>query len=337
MSETPIPETAARRLSTAVQLARLAIRWERLWQVLWAPVAVFGLFIGIALTDVLTSLPDVIHAIGLALLALLFGFSIKGAGRAFQPVDTEQAARRVEAASGLKHRPLTALFDTPAADKLTADGKALWQAHMARALRATEHLSFPSPKPGVAALDQRGLRFLPVLVLFVGVLMGHGNPIERIGRAMSPIGAMSGGDQVRIDLWLTPPAYTGLAPSVFNNIRPEGEKVVAADAPKGGGEAPDATVSTQIRPTLIVPVGSQILVHATDVAHPPQLVIGKQAFDLQRLGDGNSTSYKLQLDVDAQAVGADHLKLSIGSGAYASWPIVIAADAAPRIEFEKAP
>ena len=73
MSEAPVPDMAADRLSTAVQVARLAIRWERLWQVLWAPVAVIGLFIGIALTDVLPLLPDIIHAIGLALLALTLG------------------------------------------------------------------------------------------------------------------------------------------------------------------------------------------------------------------------------------------------------------------------
>ncbi len=273
----------------------------------------------------------------LALLALLLGFSIKGAGRAFKPVSTEAAARRVEAASGLKHRPLTALFDTPAQDKLTTDGKLLWQAHIARALRATEHLTFPSPKPGVAALDPRGLRFLPVLVLFVGVLMGHGNPFERIERALAPMASVLGGEQVRIDLWLTPPAYTGLAPSVFNNIRPDGETIAAKDAPKGEGQVPDAALSGQARPTLIVPVGSQILVHATDVAQPPSIMIGKQAFPLQRLGDGNSASYKLQLDVDAKTVGADRLKVSVGSAAYASWPIIIAADAAPRIEFAKAP
>ena len=134
---------------------------------------------------------------------------------------------------------------------------------------------------------------------------------------------------MRIDLWLTPPAYTGLAPSVFNNIRPDGETIAAKDSPKGEGQVPDAALSGQARPTLIVPVGSQILVHATDVAQPPSIMIGKQAFPLQRLGDGNSASYKLQLDVDAKTVGADRLKVSVGSAAYASWPIIIAADAAP--------
>ena len=329
MTDTPERTQGVSRLSTALQAAVLAIRWERLWRVLWAPVAVIVLFVGVGLTDVLPALPDAVHGMALAIIAVLFGYSLKGLTRAFGPVSGTEAARRVEAASGLRHRPLTALFDRPAQEKLSADGRLLWQTHIDRALRQTQNLAYPSPKPGVAALDRRGLRFVPVLVLFVGVLMGGSEPLDRILRAVSPIGGAGSATAVSMDLWITPPAYTGLAPSVFNGIGRVSEN---ADA-----ESAEAAAPNQARPTLIVPVGSQILVHATDVQAPPALDLGKTRIPLQQLGDKSSTSYKLELEVASDAAGADSLTLSAGNDALATWPVVIATDAPPNIEFEQAP
>lgn len=330
---TPHVQQGVSRMSSALQAAVLAIRWERLWRVLWAPVGVVLLFVGVALTDVLPSLPDPVHGMALALIAVLFGFSLKGLTLAFAPVSGAEAARRVEAASGLRHRPLTVLFDTPAQEKLSAGGKLLWRTHIERALQQTQSLSYPSPQPGVAGIDRYGLRFVPVLVLFVGVLMGSADPLSRIERALSPIGQTGAGNALAMDLWITPPSYTGLAPSVFNGIgKPQSqaaEKAVAgADAP----QAPDA-----VRPTLIVPVGSQLLVHATDAQYPPSLSLGPKAFPLQRLGDDASTSYKLEMGVTDDVAGAGTLKLSVGNSVLAEWPVVIAPDAAPKIEFERAP
>ncbi|MFB0951290.1 MAG: hypothetical protein QMB02_00760, partial [Rhodospirillales bacterium] len=59
------------RITSVLRMAALAIRWERTWRVLWAPLAVSVLFIGIALTDILPVLPDVLHASILAFLAVL--------------------------------------------------------------------------------------------------------------------------------------------------------------------------------------------------------------------------------------------------------------------------
>lgn len=327
MTETPEPTQGISRMSSALQAAVLAIRWERLWRVLWAPVAVVILFIGVALTDVLPALPDAVHGMALALIAVLFGYSCKGMTAAFEPVSGADAARRVESASGLKHRPLTALFDTPVNDKLSADAKVLWRAHIERALKQTETLAYPSPQPGVAASDRLGLRFVPLLVLFVGVLAGSGDPLARIERALSPIGNAAAAEALSVDLWITPPAYTGLAPSVFNGIS---RKIPTAD--DAGATAPNAQ-----RPTLIVPVGSQILVHATDAQHPPQLGLGARPFPLARLGDEASTSYKLEFEVAADVAGADTLTLRVGNDALAEWPVVIALDAPPMVEFERAP
>lgn len=313
------------RITSALRMAALAIRWERTWRVLWAPLAVAVLFIGVALTDILPVLPDVLHASILACLAVLFGYAVTGLGDAFRPVEGAEAARRVETASGLKHRPLTALFDTPAQSKLSVRAQTLWHAHMTRAIAETEHLTHPTPKPGVAAIDPRGLRFMPVLVLFVGVLMGGNDAWPRILRALDPIGTVSAAADIRLDMWITPPAYTGLAPSVYNGV--------ARTQMSSDGEE----TTSQSRPQLIVPVGSTLLLHATNAEAQPTLLLGSTSLTLSRLGDDASSTFKLEMVVGEKSIGADHLTIDVGGNEFATWPLVVAADSPPIIEFERAP
>lgn len=325
MSEPAERPQNTHRVTSALRMAALAIRWERVWRVLWAPLAVAVLFVGVALTDILPALPDVLHASILAFLAALFGYAIAGMGETFRPVNGAEAARRIEIASDLKHRPLTALFDTPAQSKLSTRAETLWQAHMARAVAETENLTHPTPKPGVAAIDPWGLRFMPVLVLFVGVLMGGSEAWPRIIRALNPIGHVSAAADIRLDMWITPPAYTGLAPSVFNGV--------TRTRPPGDG--PEAALQT--RPQLIVPVGSSVLLHATNAGAQPMLKLGSTSQVLPRLGGDASTTFKLEMVVDEKAIGADSLTIDIGGNTFASWPLVVASDSPPNIEFERAP
>ena len=313
------------RITFVLRMAALAIRWERTWRVLWAPLAVSVLFIGIALTDILPVLPDVLHASILAFLAVLFGYAVTGLSDAFRPVEGAEAARRVETASGLKHRPLTALFDTPAQSKLSVRAQTLWHAHMTRAIAETEHLTHPTPKPGVAAIDPWGLRFMPVLVLFVGVLMGGNDAWPRILHALDPIGIVSAAADIRLDIWITPPAYTGLAPSVYNGV-------ARTQASADGESTP-----SQARPQLIVPVGSALLIHATNAEAQPTLQLGSTTQALPRLGDAASSTYKLETVVDEKSIGADHLTIDVGGNEFATWPLVVATDSPPNIEFERAP
>ncbi len=326
MTSTPDTETPP-RLTTALGAARLAIRWERLWRALWAPVAVLVLFVGVALTGVLPLFPDLLHGALLAVLAVLFGFTLPSLAGVLRPISGEEAARRVETTSGLKHRPLTALLDHPAQEKLTQASQSLWQAHVARAAAAVGNLQLPKPAPGVAALDQRGLRFIPVLVLFVGVLMGWNDPMQRIFAALNPVGSAQLNVQARMDVWITPPAYTGLAPSVFNGLGARsGVPVDAADG-----------LAAQVARTLILPVGSEILVHAQDMPGQPSLRIGAVRTPMQQLGDAESQSFKIATEIGDNAVGAERLSLMVGATEFAGWPVRIAPDSPPSIEFERAP
>src|SRR5690606_38534486 len=117
MSEAP-PGLAQRR-----RLARAALWWERAWPALWPALCLAGAGLLVALLDLPRRLPPAAHAVLLALFgAALLTLLWRGARRFALPTRGD-ADRRLERASGLAHRPLAVLADTPAAG--TAEQMAL--------------------------------------------------------------------------------------------------------------------------------------------------------------------------------------------------------------------
>ena len=89
----------------------LILLWERLWLAAWPLLALLGLFLALALLDLLPLLGIWLHGAVLAgfLLALpavlWFGF------RRFRLPGRAEAERRLEATSGLRHRPFQTMRD----------------------------------------------------------------------------------------------------------------------------------------------------------------------------------------------------------------------------------
>ena len=140
MNETPEdPRTSSggppRRFGGRLALARLALLWERVWPATWPVAGVCGVFLGLALIDILPALPGWLH--GLVLLGLLTAVLVLGwrGLRDLRAPDAEQARRRLELDSGLDHRPLTALDDTLVAGAADGGSAGLWALHQQR-LRA---------------------------------------------------------------------------------------------------------------------------------------------------------------------------------------------------------
>ncbi|MEK9726359.1 MAG: DUF4175 family protein, partial [Rhodospirillaceae bacterium] len=63
------------RVRLLVRIARLNLVWERVWPRLLPPVATLGLFLAVALVDLLPMLPFWLHIVALALFAGGFGYS----------------------------------------------------------------------------------------------------------------------------------------------------------------------------------------------------------------------------------------------------------------------
>lgn len=202
----PPPGLGWRRL-----LARAVLWYERLLPALLPAAQIAGVFLCVALLDLLPELPWWAHAgvlfgTGLAMLGLLW----RGFSRLTLP-DATAADRRLEQDSGLSHRPLAALTDRPATNDPTS--LALWRAHVARGLARVRRLRLRWPHPGLAALDLWAFRHAVLLGLVVTLAIAGSDAPARLTAAFEPaLPSRAAARETQIQAWITPPAYTGLAP-----------------------------------------------------------------------------------------------------------------------------
>ena len=289
-----------RRLARRRRLARSVLLFERLWPALWPPLGVAGLFLCLALFDLPRYLPPWPHAL------LLVGFGsatawllLRGLARLRLP-DRPAADRRLERATGLAHRPLAALTDRPA----IAGAEALWRAHVARAGAQVRRLKVGLPRPGLASQDRRALRGGLLVALVAGAIVAGGDAPDRLARAFAP------GFPPRpvppapvLQAWITPPAYTGIAP-LF--LKPEGS------------------------PGVAVPASSHLTVSITGGTGRPTLLLNGHPDPFNPL---DATSF--QVDRDLSSGG--RLAVRRNGREVAGWDLTVVADAPPTAEWTDPP
>jgi uncharacterized protein (TIGR02302 family) len=292
-----------RMLSRRLLLSRVALAWEHLWPALWPMLCVAGFFVVAALFDLFSLLPGIAHA------AFLLGFAVAFAGaaiwglRALVWPDALAAQRRIERNSALAHRPLAALADRPSAP-LDAPSATLWEAHRRRMAAAVRQLRVGWPAAGLARHDPRGLRAILTILLVVAAIDAGGDWRERLARAVQP-GWESGplAAAASVDIWITPPDYTGLAPQFLR-----------------------ADTAVPVR----VPTGSTLLAQIHGGRGVPHLSIDDGASDFEAVDKENFR---------AQAVLTKGRKLTVSQGgaALGSWPIEIIPDNPPTAAFAEPP
>lgn len=169
------------------------------------------LFTGIWLTGFTASWDDIAQQAMAGVFFIGLFFLILRGARTFTFPGREETDRRLQEQSGVKHRPLSALHDTLAADGAGNDTKILWDKSRGRLPCEIGKLKTALPRPVAALIDPLALRVAAVLVLVIGIVMaGHAAPDRlRTGLwpfAFSPVGLMPSDVAT---LTITPPAYTG--------------------------------------------------------------------------------------------------------------------------------
>jgi uncharacterized protein (TIGR02302 family) len=291
----PEKSTTARRL----RLAAGALVWERLWPALAPALAVIALFLVLALFDLPERLPPWWQLALLVVLAAALVMALFEGLREFRLPRRLTAQRRIERESGLQHRPLAALDDRIASGADDPESLALWQAHRARMAQAARGLRIGWPKAGFARRDPWALRALLVLLLVLGAIDAGPDWAERISRSLTP--PLQGGPGMAassLDIWLTPPDYTGLPPQLL---------------PAGEAKAP-----------IPVPAGSVVLAQVHGSGAVPRLAVGDRNRDFDRI-DGSD--FKAQ----ATLTKSGALAVSQGGTVLGSWPIVIVPDQPPTV------
>jgi uncharacterized protein (TIGR02302 family) len=243
-------------LSRALDRARSAILWERLWPALAAPATAVGLFLAVSWLGLWMWLPPMGRAIGVCLFFLLAAAATLPLLRLRLP-SREDALRRLDSRSGLQHRPATTIADdiaTPSADPYSL---ALWRAHVERALRSAKALKAGPPMPRLAKRDPFALRALVLMLVIATFVAAGGDRMRRIAMAFDWQGVMVPAN-FRIDAWVNPPTYTGKPPVILPGLRP-GEAVQTAANPA---------------PALAVPAGSTLVIRSTGDIHLDVAVTG---------------------------------------------------------------
>ncbi len=168
-----------------------------------------------------------------------------------------------------------------------------------------KRLRIGAPAAGLARRDPYALRAALGLVLLIGVIDAGPDWSARLEALDQPgIGVPSTAATVALDLWLTPPDYTGLPP-----------QFLAANA---------------TNTTVAVPAGSALLAQVHGGRNPPRLKIDEQGSDFTRIDGDNfkgsatlNAGKRLTVEQDGRNLG--------------SWPIQIVPDLPPRVTFAKPP
>ncbi len=298
-----------RRLAGRRALARLAILFERIWPALWPALGVAGLFVCAALLDLPRVLPPWLHIGLLAVTALLIlGLLIRGLQGIRAPDDTA-ADRRLELASDLPHRPLSVLTDRPSRGARGPDtaSVALWQAHVARAVAHVRRLRIGVPRPGLARRDPRALRAALVVALVAAFAIAGDDAPARLAQAIEPtLPRVTPAPATELQAWITPPAYTRLAP-IF--LKP--------DSGPGGG-------------SVSVPAGARLTVSVTGGSAAPTLVLAGHSEPFRALDNAS-----FQADHDLTEGG--HLTIRRSGSELAAWDLAVVADQPPTADWTDNP
>jgi uncharacterized protein (TIGR02302 family) len=325
-----------RRIDRTLRRAALIVTIERLWPLAWPALGVAFVFLGFAFAGVFDALPGAVHALTLAVFAMALTASVLLGVRRFKPIAAEAARRRVEHDSGLDHQPLTALSDDIAVGRDDALARALWRRSRARAAEAADRLRVAAPDPDMARRDPLALRAVAVLALAVGVgAVWSADPLDRLARALTPDLSDPSARVADVQLWITPPPYTGLPP-ITRTWTPPVPEVDAAPAnpARTANTEPNAEPDADIR----LPVGSRVLARMVGGA-APSLRIGdtETAFELLG-GDGAARAFRAETTVGGPATdGTVDLGVLSDGAPVASWPVRIVGDRAPEIVFTAPP
>lgn len=322
VAETPTLNPA---FEAKIRKARWAVlveqAWLRLW-ILFALVAVFFLFSLAGLWPLLgpTTHKIVLGLFGLALAGWLFSLT------RIRVPSREDAIRRIEAVSGIPHRPASSYEDTLTASAEDPATRALWSAHRRRMAELIKRLRPGRPSPRTDRFDPMALRALVVLGTVLGVMFAGRGSLDSLADAFRFEDRAQLSDQ-RLDAWLTPPAYTGRPP------------LMLIDG-SGAGGLLTSVAAAEPKP-IEVPEKSLLIVRASGSARIPLALevwpagAREPAQTIEPRTDSSPAAGVTEVRTEITASAT--LKAVSGGTVLATWPITMIPDNAPGITLTKNP
>ena len=204
-----------RTIERKITLARMALAFERAWVALLWPLLLGGTFAALVVSGLLPMLPAPLRHAVMAAFGLALLWSLRPILRLASP-SRHEAMRRIESASVLDHRPVSALDDRLAAENAAGPSATLWEEHRLRQLSRLDTVRVGRPVSAWRDRDPLALRVPVVLALLAGALLGAGDPRTNLVESvrLSPAAVAA---ETALDAWLKPPAYTGKAPVMLTS------------------------------------------------------------------------------------------------------------------------
>jgi uncharacterized protein (TIGR02302 family) len=169
---------------------------------------------------------------------------------------------------------------------------------------ATRRLRVGFPAAGFASRDLWGLRVVLVIILLLGAIDAGIDWRDRLARALTP--ALPGGSVAlagSLDIWVTPPEYTGLPPQFLR---------------AGTGQ------------TVGIPIGSALLAQVHGGVGVPHLATDGEVRDFDAVDKQN-------FRIAATLTAGKQLKVSQAGAVLGNWSIEIIPDNPPKAAFARSP
>jgi uncharacterized protein (TIGR02302 family) len=298
-------ERMPRELQLRLALTRAGLFAEALLAAFWPVLALLAFATALALLDIPALLPGWPHLALLAVLGLALLWFLWLGLRHFAWPTRDQALQRIEAASGLPHRPLAAAYERPAMGNRDRQALQLFYLHRDRARRQLSRLKSAPPRPVMAGADPLALLAGAALLLVVGLVIGGGELRGRLWAALNPsLDARAGSLPPTLDAWLDPPDYTGAAPIYLSQTAAE----------------------QKVR----VPAGSRLIAQVQGGGGEPSIALADATTPFTQAAEG---LWKIELEVAA----GNELEIVQGGRTLGRWQLDVVPDLAPTAGFPTAP
>lgn len=288
----------ARLVAAKRFLARIVLFAEQVLPLAVPALSVIAIYLSVSWFGIFRLVPDWLRIVLLIAFAIGFVASLLPFHKLRWP-QVAEADRMLEERNGLPHQPVMVQEDEPAFE--TPFSRALWREHQTRMARKIATLDAGLPQPDIARHDRFALRAIPALLLVTA--FGYSLSINggSITDALQPAPAeVTSNPAVRIDAWVTPPAYTGRAPIYLTadgseqapigvpqfsslTVRVSGgqstEKVLFR---KANGESQEIAVQDDNRPQQ--PVANANAGRASDASATPQMTAQTHIMKLEENG-----------------------------------------------------
>lgn len=297
------------KLQRTVLRARLALFWERLWAASYPLLMVLALFAMAVLTGILAALPDLVRYAALAAFVLAFLWALRPLVSLAYPARSE-GLRRIEQASSLDHRPVSASEDRPA--NPSPESSTIWEAHVARQLARLKELSAGTPRSGLKWRDPYALRLAALLGVVAAAFLYRGDPAANFADAVR-ISTPSAQIALSLDAWVRPPSYTAKPPLLLTSVAIKERLARDSD--------------------LLVPESSLLVLRLAGASEPRiaffDLIGGEEIKDLKSKTGTESGAFTAEARLDRPA----EIRVYDGSSELAKWRLSVIPDMAPQVAF----